>query len=273
MDLKEFWERHKREKAEEAVYRGRRERGEVEPEELSPREQREQVETVRRRAEEAAKAAERARKEERKRAPSLAREAIEASEEARKAEERAKLLETEIYGAPLGRPEEVIRDRWGREIERRPLTAKRREEAAKLEIAQRKMTERGIGLLEERYKEAEEAIKERRIAKRRGKILGPVSAITRGVAGTVEAVGRGLPIGVRTAPYGPARMPSVLPTPRPIEPTRPPSAGLGTPRGMDLSHLRDLQMQTPKISQPGRPKGKNTYSEQMRRMRRKLFGG
>lgn len=274
MDLKELWERHKREKAEEKEYQRRRERGEVEPEELSPKEQREQIEAARKQAEEVAKGAQRIRAAERGRRAETVRAQARAHEEAQAAEERARVLETELYGTPLTAPEEIIRDRWGREIGKQPLAAKRREEAAKLEMAQRKMTERGIGLIEARYKEAEEAIKERRIAKRRAKVLGPVSAIARGVAGTVEAVGRGLPIGVRTGPYGPARMPSVLPTPRPIGPTGPPGEGLGlSPRGMDLSHLRDLQMQTPKIRQPGKPKGKNTYGEQMRRMRRTLFGG
>ena len=111
--------------------------------------------------------------------------------------------------------------------------------------------------------------------------MGPVTGIAKGVAGTVEAVGRGVSgIGFSPEPY---RMtpPSVIPTPRTTRPTRPPGAGLGpTPRAPDLSALRHLQMQTPQIRppggqprQPGKPKGRNTYNDHMRRMRRMLFGG
>lgn len=282
-----LWEKHKKETAEETEFEERRRRGEVRPEERSPREQRAQTETERRIFEEAAKAAERARKGERKAAPGIARKAIEAKEEARAAEERAKLLETQLYGAPHVKPEEVIRDRWGREIGRRPLAAQRREEAIKLEAAQRRMTERGISLTEERFRSAEEAIKEKRVAKRRGKILGPAREVARGIAGVVESVGRtGAGFGVRTSPYR-MRPPALIPTPR-ATPFRAPRAGpepsMGPAlRGPDLSALRTLQTQSPsslKISLfPTRrtsPKKKthkrNTYNSNKRKTRRSLLG-
>jgi len=282
MNLRELWEKHKRETAGEKEFEERRRRGEVSPEELSPRERREQLETARRVSEEAAKAAGRARREERKAAPGIARKAMEAAEMARAAEERAKLLETQLYGAPHERPEEVIRDRWGREIGRRPLGAQRREEAAKLELAQRRMTERGISLTEERFRAAEEAIKERRVAKRRGKILGPAREVARGIAGVVESVGRtGAGFGVRTAPYKmrpPALIPTMRPTPRPRQTMGP------TPQPPDLSALRRLQTQPtglPKVSlfptqrppTKRKPRGRNTYNDSKRKMRRNLFGG
>lgn len=292
-----LWEEHKekqkereRERKEEEEFQERRRKGEVGPEELSPREQRAHIETARRMAEEAAKAAERARKEERKRAPRYARGAIEALEEAKKAEERAKLLETELYGAPHIRPIEIIRDRWGKKIGEKPLAGKRREEAIKLEMAQKKMTERGIGLIEERFRAAEEAIKERRVAKRRRRITGPAREVARGVAGVVEGVGRaGVGFGVRTEPYR-MRPPGLIPTPRavPFRAPRPspgPRPTMGTPpRPPDLSALRRLQTQSPgalkislfptgQSSTRRRPRKKNTYNANMRKMRRNLFGG
>jgi len=282
MDLRALWEKHKKDTREETEFEERRRKGEVSPEELSPREMREQVKTARRISEEAAKAAGRARKEERKAAPGIARKAMEAKEMARAAEERAKLLETQLYGAPHEQPEEVIRDRWGREIGRRPLTAQRREEAAKLELAQRRITEKGISLTEERFRAAEEAIRERRIAKRRGKILGPAREVAKGIAGVVESVGRtGAGFGVRTSPYRmkpPALIPTMRPTPRPRQTMGP------IPQPPDLSALRRLQTQStglPKVSffpakrppTKQKPRGRNTYNDSMRRMRRNLFGG
>ncbi len=282
--IKEKWMESRERGGEEREYKQRRQRGEVPTEELSPKEQREQIESARRQEEEKAKAGQRVRTAERKRRPHAIKEQARAFEEAQTAEERARVLETELYGQPLERPEEIIRDRWGKELYRRPLSAKRREEAAKLELAQKRITEKGLGLIEEKYKEAEEALKERRVAKKRGKILGPAEAIARGVAGTVEAVGRGLPMSVRTEPYRPPRMPSPLATPRSTAPGGPPTTGFGsTPKPPDLSHLRELQMRTPQIRQPTRqptrqprqpskPKKKNTYNQQMARIRRMLFG-
>lgn len=274
--LRRPWERHKEERQEEREFEERRRRGEVPPGDLSPKEQRAQIETARRSSEEVAKAAQRARIEERKRRPRLARQTVEAEEEARQAEERSKLLETELYGAPHVKPEEIIRDKWGREIRRVPLAAKRRLEAAELEVAQRKMTKSGIHLMEERFRAAEEIIREKRVAKRRGKILGPAREVARGIAGVVESVGRtGAGFGVRTAPY---RTP-----PPPLFPTRRPGQTEGTAlKGPDLSALRRLQTQpvgsglslfptrrgTPKKG----PRKKNTYKSNMKKTRRDFFG-
>ncbi len=286
-----LWERYKeegeewtREREEEEAFKGRRKKGEVGPDVLSSREQREQTETTRRMAEEAAKAAASARKGERQRAPKYAREAVEASEEAKKAEERAKLLETELYGTPHVNPVEVIRDRWGRETGRVPLAGKRRLEAIKLEAAQKRMTERGIGLMEERFKVAEEAIREKRVAKRRSKITGPARDIAKGIAGVVESVGRtGAGFGVRTEPYR-MRPPALIPTPRTTT-FRSPEAGPVSPgpKSPDLSALRRLQTQGvpsgPSLFPAGqttrnkKPRKKNTFDVHLRQMRRRLFGG
>ena len=308
MGLKEMGEQRKREKAEEEEFRRRRTAGEVPMEELSPREQREQTRAYEKTREVAGREAEKARREARRSAPRVAREAVRASEEARAAEERAKVLETELYGAPYqgqkfavtrdpqgretsrrklpeegyalrpeekieyGPPMEVTRDRWGREIGRAPLRATRREEAARLEKGTRELTGRVMRLQLEKLEEAEEESKRVKRARRTGKVLGPAREAAGLGVRAVEEIGRGLTgFGVQTGPYQ-MQPPSVIPRPpRPQGPPVPEGQDLPRPRAPDLSHLRDLQRQGPRTGKSG-SKGKNHYQEQMRRMRKFLYG-
>jgi len=310
------WAKEKfKERGEEKEYKERRKAGQVPPEEMSPREQKEEVEANRRRAEEAAKAAAKARARYREEVPSTTREAVRAREESLKAGERTRTLETELHGEPLrgvayavfidpttsretgrrrlgenfalrqeehieyGPPVRQVRGPWGKMYEV-PFTMEERELEARKGLARRGLAPGELELQKAEQEERLARLKERQSERKKEKVMGPVREIVKGVAGTVEGIGRELPMGVRTGPYRPVSMPSPVVTPRPSRPSGPPVTGFGpSPQAPDLSHLRSLQMQTPKIRQPskpkpsGQPKGKNTYNEQMRRMRKLLFGG
>ncbi len=228
MGLRERFQQYKEErdkrKGEERAFKESEEdflrqqrAGEINIEALSPSEERAKETSETKTRESAVEAIRKARAEQFEAAPETLRRATEARSASKAAEEEAMIIETELYGAPHVNPQEITRDKFGREIHKEPLTGKRRLEAAKSQRALMQRTEIAQELAVEGAKEIQSEFHKVRRKKKQERVTGPLSGIigaaAKGTIGAVEGIGRGVG-GIRVS--GSAHVPQ-----RPVSPVSP----------------------------------------------------